>query len=178
MQGEAIAFALGGNSRMMRARNLGALVNHATESTNTAGSDMGAAQAAAAGAEVVLHFNILAPGQPPGQDPCSAGSASGSMNNNAEARVQSDSSVPAEEVAGRLLIRRRVSRAGRSDLAVLQLPPQPAGPAANAGGSGEEGNGKAGDGGNRPSGGWRAVTPAALGDLLAPFGLQTEAVDR
>ena len=106
-QGEAIAFALGGNARMLRNSNLGSLV------CTTPGLPPKAA-------EVTMHFEV-------GETGRSAG-------------------TPA---AHRLLIRRRVSRAGRSELAVRW--------------------------GERP---WQATTPAALRDLLAPLGVQTEAVDR
>ncbi|PRW44928.1 nuclear condensin complex subunit isoform A [Chlorella sorokiniana] len=150
--GEAIAFALGGNARMMRARNLGALV------TNLGGGGSGG-----------------------GSDGCSGGSNS----NDGGASGKVAAGVPMQP-AGRLLVRRRVTRAGRSDLAIQRIPAPTSSSGGSRDGSAEApsvgeaaGGGSGGGGGSRASAGqWQAVTPASLHDLLAPFGIQTEAVDR
>lgn len=225
LQGEAIAFALGGNARMMRARNLGALVNHTEPPADpAAGAGLqalrrGAADAAraadpVAAAEVVLHFHILqhqgqqqqeegqaeqqqgqskaasgsgtavaggrkskGSGSPAMGAAAAAGAAGGRAEKGAGSGAASDpaaapATAPAhEQLVGRLLIRRRVTRGGRSDLAVQQLP---------AGAGGSTGGGSTGREGSTAAGAaqWRGTTPAALRELLAPFGIQTEAVDR
>lgn len=182
IQGEAIAFALGGNARMMRARNLGALVNHAVKPAGTADSDVGAAgqsAAAAARAEVVLHFDILRQRQSEAAEVCDKDSSDTAGAASCSAALEGGGGAGAEEVTGRLLVRRRVSRAGRCDLAVMQLPPQGE-PLATTDACSTDGesDGKAGSGTVSPAGSWQTIMPAALRDMLAPFGVQTEAVDR
>lgn len=168
----------------MRARNLGALVNHAAGPVKEAGRNAGAAgqaAAAAAGAEVVLHFTIMTLLQHAEEECsryCSANGTGAADSRPTAAEAVSGTVAAAEKVTGRLLVRRRVSRAGRSDFAVVQLPPQSGGASEEDSGSAKESDGKAHDGSSEHAGSWRAVTPAALRDLLAPFGLQTEAVDR
>ena len=177
LQGEAIAFALGGNARMMRARNLGALVTNLGSGSSGGGSGGsgggGSASAAPAAAEVILHFDLFESqtavslggiGRPAegGSDATDAAAAAAALS-------QPDT-VAHQRLVGRLLVRRRVTRSGRSDLAIQRLPaPSCASEAAAESGSCSGGGGKAQ---------WQAVTPAALHDLLAPFGIQTEAVDR
>ena len=178
-QGEAIAFALGGNASMMRARNLGSLVNHAPPAPGGRGGSPPSA------AEVVLHFDVLQdapqadPAEPAGGPAAGewlARAGGGSGGSEAAAGAQ-------PSVVGRLLVRRRVTRGGRSSFAVQQAaqPPEQqqhgkpvAGSmqACSSGSSGGSGGGSSGEGQ------WRAATPASLRELLAPYGLQTEAVDR
>ena len=173
---------------MMRARNLGALVNHTNapraqqaQQAQQGRKCAGAGQAeeggeVAAQAEVVLHFNLLQQ-QQPGAAGCAdggGGSPGGSVSGTARHPPPSAPTPPATAaepaLVGRLLVRRRVTRAGRSDFAVRQLPPPTACDARSTG------SGDAGGGDGRPP--WRSVTPAGLRELLAQHGIQTEAVDR
>ena len=162
---------------MMRAHNLGSLVNHTPPADRCSGGGSGGGGGAAAvtTAEVVLHFDVLqaSPEERPQQQPSDDGGdnngGDGGANNGsrqpAVAAVAGSASPAAEpSVVGRLLVRRRVNSAGCSDLAVRQLP-------AGVGQQGQEGGGGGG-------GQWRGTTPAVLRDLLTPFGVQTEAVDR
>ena len=104
--GEAIAFALGANTRTLRARTLGALVNNG-------------ASGGAAATEVMLVLDV----------------------------ARSDGGAEPSQ----LLVRRRVTVGGRSDLAVRE----------SSGG-----------------GQWEAVTQAELAQRLRPCGLHLEAIDR
>lgn len=161
---------------MMRARNLGSLVNHAPPDGG------GGSAAPAAAAEVVLYFNLVQ----------AAGDASGGNDSGSGSGKAPEPCLPAPEsgqeaegraaapdaVAGRLLIRRRVARSGRSSLAVCHIP-SAAGAAEPAAVPAEQlpsadRQQPLSDAGGR----WHACTPAALRELLAPFGIQTEAVDR
>ena len=178
-QGEAIAFALGGNARMMRARNLGALVTNlgscsgGSSSGGGGSSGGGSVSAAPTAAEVTLHFDLIE--SLIAGDFGGSGSPAEGGGDAAHAAAATAAAAPSQPntqqcLAGRLLVRRRVTRSGRSELAIQRLPaPSRTNEAAAAGGSGSGGGGKAQ---------WQAVTPTALHDLLAPFGIQTEAVDR
>ena len=128
---------------MMRARSLASLVN-ATPGLPSPPH----------GAEVTLHFDVAR--QPP-----TAGGGGGSA-----AAAAAEGAAAAPLPAGRLLVRRRVSRTGRSDCAVRWLAPAAAAPEA------------AGEAGLQQGQAWQATTPAGLRELLAPLGIQTEAVDR
>ncbi|KAI3436873.1 hypothetical protein D9Q98_006283 [Chlorella vulgaris] len=154
--GEAIAFALGGNARMMRARSLAALVN---------------ASPGISAAVVTLHLDIL-PQQStsPGPTMPSDSGTEGSAVLNTATPLPPAATAP----VGRLLIRRRVNRAGRSDFAVLESAADGA-RGAEAAGSGDDGQAAAGQ---LACGEWQAVGPEALRGLLAPLGIQAEAVDR
>jgi hypothetical protein len=155
-QGEAIAFALGGNARMMRARSLAALVN---------------ASPGISAAVVTLHLDIL-----PQQSTSPGPTMPSDSGTEGSAVLHTATPLPPAATApvGRLLIRRRVNRAGRSDFAVLQ--------SAADGARGVEAAGKGDDGqagaGQLACGEWQAVGPEALRGLLAPLGIQAEAVDR
>jgi hypothetical protein len=139
LQGEAIAFALGGNARMLRAHNLGALVN-ATPGVPPSAST----------AEVIIHFDLLPAGR--GEE------GSGDSCEGAARHAAAGCSH-----VGRLLVRRRVSRSGRSDIAVHMLPA----PSGRDAVQPED---------SRPA--WQPITAAGLRDMLSPLGVQTDAVDR
>ena len=125
---------------MMRARNLGALAGHTP--AQASGSTTVTAPTAA---EVVLHFEVV----PLLQQASGLGASSGA----GEGAAAASDAKPA-----RLLVRRRVTRGGRTESAVCRLPPGHGGVAAGAQ--------------------WQGVAPPALRELLAPWGIQTEAVDR
>ena len=175
LQGEAIAFALGGNARMMRARNLGSLDNTAPPAASAAAGEVEPAAPPAAAAEVILHFDVLAPQGQPTNDGSSGSSsgangANGGLSSAAPAAAAAEGRLP----AARLLIRRRVTRAGRSDFAVQQLPAA----AAAVSEAGDAPSGTLSGSGSNAGGQWQSATPAGLHTLLAPFGIQTEAIDR
>lgn len=156
----------------MRARNLGALVTNLDASSRggcSHGRGGGSGSTQPAAAEVILHFELFEHGIDTSGNGGSAeaGGASGAPTEPAAPPSQQ------QHPTGRLLVRRRVMRSGRSDLAIQRLP------ASSGGTEGHIGSGAAAaDGGGSGKGHWRAVSPAALHDLLAPYGIQTEAVDR
>lgn len=125
---------------MLRARNLGALVHAA------GGPDP---PPVASTSEVILHFDLL----PAGQE----GVGDGGKGAACHAEVGWDN-------AGRLLVRRRVARNGRTDIAVQWIP--------------EGWDTEHGEGSDASVPSWQPVTPAQLRDMLAPLGLQVDAVDR
>lgn len=155
---------------MLRAQNLGGLVNHTPPApTTSGGGGSGGRAATVTTAEVVLHFDVmhgLPPLVRPQQLPNATGAGSASLQPKVRAgETGGGGGTHAAEpaVVGRLLVRRRVTRTGRSDWAVQQLPAETVQEGQQSGGC---------------SAPWKGTTPAALRELLAPFGIQTEAVDR
>ena len=131
MLGEALAFALGGNAKMLRAKALGSLVNNSA-----------AVSSRVPAAEVVIHFEVVTAPAPANQGGTLATSSDGAAPN------------PGCSV-GQLSIRRRVTRSGRSEFGVWRAPVPAASSAA-----------------------WRPATTETVRAALAPFGIQTEAIDR
>eukprot|EP00887_Chlorella_sp_A99_P004313 scaffold15.g4313.t1 len=142
--GEALAFALGGNARMLRAGSLAGLVH-----------DSAAAPVRAAAAEVVVRFDIVAAAE--------GGEGEGVRANPVAAPSGSEGDsrgAPLGEHLGTLSVRRRVTRVGRSELALQRM-------------------GRTGlSGGATSRGGWRPATAEDVRAALAPFGIQTDAIDR
>lgn len=175
---------------MMRARNLGALVTNLDSSSS--GSSRGSrGSAAPAAAEVILHFDLFDQPAPSCSEGVASpaeggGAASGAHGSGAPAAAAAEQPAPGpasrQRPRGRLLVRRRVTRNGRSDLAIQRLPAPSSGSSREQGTGATNGSeaaaGSSGGGGNGGKGQWQAVVPAALKDLLAPYGIQTEAVDR
>lgn len=163
----------------MRARNLGALVTNLGSGGGGRGGRYGSTLPAAA--EVILHCDLF---ESQGATGAGSGSAEGlSTAGAAAAAATAGHSTVQRHPAGRLLVRRRVTRGGRSDLAIQRLPAsgsaeEQAGERTTGGSGAAAGAGGASAGGSGSREQWQAVTPAALRSLLAPYGIQAEAVDR
>lgn len=145
MIGEAIAFALGASGRTLRARNLGSLVNASPD-----------AAACAAAAEVVVCFDIVPWEAAAAGAEGEAGASPGGSGSSGDGGTQ-----------GQLSVRRRVSRAGRSDFALRRCGRCWAADGGAGGGSGEAAPVP-----------WSPASAEAVREALAPFGVQTEAIER
>ncbi|GAB4817139.1 hypothetical protein N2152v2_004185 [Parachlorella kessleri] len=155
--GEALAFALGGNSKMLRAKNLGSLVNN----------DLAGRGHHQVAAQVTVHFSI-----------CGTVSDQQEMAKPADEQQQQQqlaSQRPAPVQGGYLGVRRRVTRSGRSDFLICRsdkVPETLADQRCNATAAAEAGT-TTGVGDR-----WTPVSPEVLRQQLAEFGIQTQAIDR